>query len=187
MKIGHNCDFSPRPTIFKKSKITLKSLLCKKYVTRRSSKVLKCPLRPSNPKLTRLLKYPAMESRCTVYCLVMLGLLLGNARSIAWLMLVHSRDLVNNQDSNEYFLWAMKYIKFQCALRKVDLGQTILCTQSNFYRFRALKKCSETFNSSSIMVFSWPLSTWSQFFISMTSSWEKHHQFSKKFFGFWIF
>ena len=65
-KYGQNRDFRPWPDIFKKSKITLKSLLCKKYVTRRSSKVLKCPLRLSNHKLTRLLKYPAMESRCTV-------------------------------------------------------------------------------------------------------------------------
>ena len=59
MKIGHNSDFNPRPPIFKKSKITLKPLLCKKYSTRCSSKVLKFPSRPLNPNLTRFLWVPA--------------------------------------------------------------------------------------------------------------------------------
>ena len=54
-------------------------------------------------------------------------------------------------------------------MRKANLGQILLCTKSNFHKIRLLKKCSKTSDGISIMFFSQPFSTWSQFFISTTS------------------
>ena len=66
MKIGHNCDFSPRPTIFKKSKITLKPLLCKKYLTRCSSKVLKCSFKTFKSKIDEIANHACLG--VSVHC-----------------------------------------------------------------------------------------------------------------------